>query len=267
MPDMPRIIVIPARLDSVRLPEKLLRADSGKPLLQHTYERCRQVPTVSRVVVAAAGPRLVDAARDFGAEVVETDPDLPSGTDRVAVAVASLGLNDDAGVVNVQGDEPEIDPAHVDQLFRLLETDSSAPVATLTTLRHDPEGFLDPNRVKVAMGSDGYAHYFSRAPIPYPRDRFLASADGLTAPLPWRCHLGIYGFRPAALRAFRAASPAPLEAIERLEQLRFLDMGFRIKVGEVAEATPGIDTWEDYREFVGRVAGRGVSESEQGNSR
>lgn len=255
---MSRIIIVPARLASARLPEKLLRSDTGKPLLQHTYERCLAVEAVDRVVIATDGPKLSEAARAFGAEVVETDPALPSGTDRVAVAAESLGVDASAVIVNVQGDEPEIDPGHVEQLFGLLEREgeAGAEVATLATLRHDVEGFRDPNRVKVARRSDGCAVYFSRAPIPFPRD-LAGSEDRLTAALPWLCHLGIYGFRPAALVAFRGTAPTPLESTERLEQLRFLEMGFRIQVGEVTEAAPGIDTWEDYRLFVGRVlAGR-----------
>lgn len=253
---MSRIIIVPARLASARLPEKLLRSDTGKPLLQHTYERCLAVDAVDRVVIATDGPELGEVARAFGAEVVETDPALPSGTDRVAVAAEAIGVGSSAIIVNVQGDEPEIDPGHVEQLFELLERDDRAEVATLATSRHDVEGFRDPNRVKVARRADGCAVYFSRAPIPFPRD-LAGSEDRLTAALPWLCHLGIYGFRPAALVAFRATAPTPLESTERLEQLRFLEMGFRIQVGEVTEAAPGIDTWEDYRQFVGRVlAGR-----------
>ncbi|MGE3165378.1 MAG: 3-deoxy-manno-octulosonate cytidylyltransferase [Planctomycetota bacterium] len=244
---MARVIIIPARLASQRFPAKLLRSDSGWPLLRHGYERCRQVPAVSRVVVAADGAEIADVVRDFGGECVLTDPALPSGTDRVAAAALALGLDPERDhVVNVQGDEPEIDPLAVDLVFRLLAARGDAAVATLATCRWDSAGFHDPNRVKVVIAEDGHALYFSRAAIPHRRDAGSGSS------VRWHCHVGIYGFRAGALTAFTARGPSPLEEWERLEQLRFLEMGLRIEVGIVESAPAGIDTPDDYSLFLAR---------------
>ncbi len=262
---MNRVIVIPARLASERLPRKLLLRETGSPLIQHTVERCRDVPGVQRVVVAADGDEIATAVREFGGEVVLTDPELPSGTDRVAAAVGALGsdLPEGAVIVNVQGDEPEIDPAQVDLLFRMLEATGSggreASVATLATVRDDAEGFANPNRVKVVVDSHGFALYFSRSGIPFPRGQAV----------PWLCHVGIYGFRPGALRQFSSTAPSILERTEKLEQLRFLELGLGIRVerigagqetpsgsGGTGPAPAGIDTPEDYAKFCERFGSR-----------
>lgn len=199
------------------------------------------------MVVAADGVEIEAAVHGFGGECVRTDPGLASGTDRVAAAVLALGLDASRDhVVNVQGDEPEIDPTAVDLLFRLLESEGDAAVATLATVREDPEGFHDPNRVKVVVADDGHALYFSRAPVPHQRG--ARDFDRV----PWHCHVGIYGFRAGALAAFTARGPSPLEDRERLEQLRFMEMGLRIKVGIVESAPSGIDTPEDYSHFLAR---------------
>lgn len=244
-----RVIVIPARLASERLPGKLLLADTGRPLIQHTYERCAAVRGGPRVVVAADGDRMAEAVRAFGGEVVVTDPELPTGTDRVAVACEALALTDDDLVVNVQGDEPEIDPGHIETLFELLESEPSdgrrASVATLATARRDADGFENPNRVKVVCDRLGFALYFSRAAIPFERVAQTASS--------WLCHVGIYGFRPGALARFRREPMTTLESIERLEQLRFLELGLAIRVACVEGAAPGIDTRDDYLGFLERV--------------
>ncbi|MEE8142978.1 MAG: 3-deoxy-manno-octulosonate cytidylyltransferase [Planctomycetota bacterium] len=242
--DMAKVIVIPARLASDRFPDKLLQAQTGWPLIRHVYDRCTQVGGVHRVVVAVDGPRLAQAVGEFGGEVILTDAQLPTGTDRVAAAVASLHLDGPSDlVVNVQGDEPELEPAHVERLFELLqEADSPVAVATLATRRSDGEGFANPNRVKVVVDELHNALYFSRAPIP--------SAGSDTS---WLYHVGVYGFRPGALERFAARKPGFLERRERLEQLRFLEMGLGIRVAIVAEAAPGIDTPEDYQRFVDRL--------------
>lgn len=243
---MARIIIIPARLAASRFPAKLLQDETGWPLIRHGYEQCRQVPGVSQVVVAADGPEIATAVEAFGGVAVLTDPALPSGTDRVAVAARELGAGDGDFIVNVQGDEPEINPADLELLFGLLEQ-RGADVATLASPRTDVEGFANPNRVKVARGENGDALYFSRAPIPY------ASASAETCN--WLLHIGTYGFRPAALNAVAQHPPTGLEQQERLEQLRFLEMGLRIQVGIVDSAAAGIDTPEDYRQFVQRFTG------------
>jgi 3-deoxy-manno-octulosonate cytidylyltransferase (CMP-KDO synthetase) len=272
---MARLIVIPARFRSERLPGKLLRDDTGWPLIRHVHERCKSVPGVDRVIVAADGDRIRDAVEAFGGEVVVTDPDLLTGTDRVAEAVRALDLDRDRDlVVNVQGDEPEIDPQSVALVFeRLAESRRSGDglqVATLAVRRHDPEGWLDPNRVKVLLDRHGRALCFTRAPLPRPR--------GGEPPKEWLLHLGIYGFLPAALAHFRESAPGELERLERLEQLRFLEDGLGIAV-EVIESEEsvgrseistggistggisvgGIDTEEDYRRFVERVKNVGGS--------
>ncbi len=259
---MAHVIVIPARLASERLPGKLLRDDTGWPLIRHVHERCLQVPGVDRVVVAVDGAPLSTVVERFGGEVVVTDPDLPTGTDRVAEATRSLDLDHEHDlVVNVQGDEPEIDPQNVALLFARLEASRSSAdgvgVATLAARRTDSAGWLDPNRVKVILDRRGEAIYFSRAPLPRPRDG--------SPPPEWLLHLGIYGFLPEALARFRQSEPSPLERTERLEQLRFLEDGIGIAVEVVNEGEGGIDTEEDYAAFVARFLaagspGIGVSE-------
>ncbi|MGA1533617.1 MAG: 3-deoxy-manno-octulosonate cytidylyltransferase [Planctomycetota bacterium] len=246
---MAHVIVIPARLASERLPGKLLRDDTGWPLIRHVHARCQEVRGVDRVVVAVDGPELREAVEGFGGEAVLTDPALPTGTDRVAEAARVLGL--DPGhdlVVNVQGDEPEIDPHNVEILFARLERsrggNDGIGVATLATRREDPEGWLDPNRVKVVLDRRDRALYFSRAPLPRPRSG--------EPPEEWLLHVGIYGFLPGALARFRALDPSPLEGTERLEQLRFLEEGIGIGVEVVEEGPGGIDTEADYARFVSR---------------
>ncbi len=252
---MVRVIVIPARRASERLPGKLLRADTGWPLIRHVQERCRAVPGVDRVIVAADGEAIREAVLSYGGEVVLTDPALPTGTDRVAEAVRALDLDHSSDlVVNVQGDEPEIDPQSVALLFERLAQSrldgDGVQVATLATRRVDPEGWRDPNRVKVLCDRRGHALYFSRAPLPRPR--------GGEPPAEWLLHLGVYGFLPGALARFRECPPGALECAEKLEQLRFLEEGIGISV-EVVEASEGgagmggIDTEDDYRRFVARV--------------
>ncbi len=249
---MARVIIIPARYASERLPGKLLRNETGWPLIQHVHQRCTEVPGVDRVVVAVDGLRIRDAVESFGAEAVETDPDLPTGTDRVAEAVGALKLDHGRDlVVNVQGDEPEIDPRSVARLFARLEesrgSGDAVGVATLATRRTDEEGWRDPNRVKVVLDQRGRALLFSRAALPRPRDG--------GPPAEWLLHLGIYGFVPEVLLQFRHWKPSPLERLERLEQLRFLESGVAIGVDIVDEGVGGIDTEEDYRQFVARVRG------------
>lgn len=242
---MARLIIIPARLASERFPRKLLQDETGWPLIRHVHERCRQVSGTVRVVVAVDGNELADTVRAFGGEFVQTDPALPSGSDRVAAAARALGVDVQRDlIVNVQGDEPEIDPEHIAQVFELLATHEDADVATLAVPRADAAGFADPHRVKVVCALDGRALYFSRAPIPLARDAPLDTAPR------WLLHVGLYGYRPIALMRATATPPTPLERTERLEQLRFLEMGLRIQVGIADSAAAGVDTPADYRRFV-----------------
>jgi 3-deoxy-manno-octulosonate cytidylyltransferase (CMP-KDO synthetase) len=241
---MNSVVVIPARLASTRLPEKLLLAETGKPVIQYTYEAaCRAIRPTS-VLVATDSPEIVGIVEGFGGVARLTDPNAMSGTDRVAEVAADY---DDVDVfVNVQGDEPEINPALIDQVIELLLSDPEAEVATLACPIREPERIVDPSCVKVVLGHDSRALYFSRSPIPFVRDP-ETSVDA-----PYLHHLGVYAYRRSFLDKLATLPPSPLEAAEKLEQLRFLQAGAKIVVGITAESASGIDTAEDYRAFVER---------------
>ena len=238
------VIVIPARRASTRLPGKPLLRRTGRPLVQHTFERARQVASADAVLVATDDEEIAAAVRAFGGEAVMTSPACESGTDRVAEAVR--GRREDL-VVNVQADEPEFDVADVDALIAAMAAEPSLPMGTLAAVA-DPEERDRPSVVKVVVDRDGDALYFSRARVPHQRDA------GETPAVPVLRHVGIYAFRREALLAFAALPPAPLERTEKLEQLRALEQGWRIRVVRGRRAPPGIDTPEDYDAFVARVA-------------
>jgi 3-deoxy-manno-octulosonate cytidylyltransferase (CMP-KDO synthetase) len=242
-------IIIPARLASTRLPRKLLLRETGKSLLQHTYEAAGRACRPGSVWVAADHEEIAAEVRAFGGQVLMTDPALPSGTDRVAAAEAQLGPVEI--VVNVQGDEPELAGASIDRAIELLESDPDAPMATLATPIRKRSQFEDPACVKVVCDGRGRALYFSRAAIPHPRDwdERLLNAQ----PPAFLQHVGLYAYRRDFLLRLTQMSPVELERIEKLEQLRVLHAGHRILVAIVDEATFGIDTPEDYRAFVDRV--------------
>lgn len=230
--------VIPSRYGSTRLPGKSLVKLCGKPLVQWVYERACQAKKLQRVLVATDDERIAKAVRDFGGEFVMTRPDHPSGTDRIAEAVEGT----DAGIViNIQGDEPLIEPCLIDQLATTLHDDASWDMATAATPITRKKDLKNPACVKVVWGCDQQALYFSRSLIPYPRDPQAACE----APLHWR-HIGIYAFRRVSLERFVEHKPAPLEQIEKLEQLRALAMGFRIKVLQLPnDHGIGVDTPAD----------------------
>ena len=241
-------IVIPARLASTRLPEKLLLRETGKTVLQHTYEAAQSASRPISIVVAVDSQRLQSEVAGFGGQSLLTDPDLPSGTDRVA-AVAKQYADIEA-FINVQGDEPEISGAAIDLVAELLEKHPDADVATLAAPIRQRERLEDPSCVKVVCDHRGHAMYFSRSTIPHARswdDKHLSSD-----PPAFLQHMGIYGYRRDFLLQLADLPPSPLEQLERLEQLRFLQAGCKIVVGVVAEPTQGIDTWNDYRAFVRR---------------
>ncbi len=245
---MKSYIVIPARLRSTRLPEKLLLDETGKPLIQHTYEAAQQAGRPTGVCVAADDERIAEAVREFGGEVVLTDPDAPSGTDRVAEV--AQGMDDIDIIVNVQGDEPEISGAVIDQVVGLLENDPTAVMATLATPIHSRKQLEDPACVKVVFDEQGRALYFSRSVIPHPRDwedRLLEPDAGC-----FFQHIGLYAYRREFLLQLAQMPPVLLEQVESLEQLRVLAAGKTIMVGVCREATVGIDTPEDYQAFVSR---------------
>ena len=241
-------VVIPARLASTRLPKKLLLRETGKSLLQHTYEAVQQATRPSGICVAADHDDIASEVRRFGGSVVMTDPSAVCGTDRVAEVAEQLSHIDI--IVNVQGDEPEIDGASIDHVVEVLEQDPSADIATLATPIRLEEKLNDPACVKVVFDHSHRALYFSRSPIPYVKD-FTPSLF-MQNPSPYYQHIGIYAYRRDFLLKISKLPQSTLEKRENLEQLRALASGYVIGVGVVDEATIGIDTPEDYRAFVER---------------
>ncbi len=241
-------IVIPARLASTRLPEKLLLSETGKSVLEHTYLAARRSSLAQGITIAVDHPRLAECANAFGATVQITDPNAQSGTDRVT-EVARARPDVDV-FVNVQGDEPEITGSSIDAVIELLRNHPDADVATLATPIRDRDSLNDPACVKVVRSHGGRALYFSRSAIPHPRtwDDRLLSDD----PPVFLQHLGIYAYRQSFLLALPNLSRSPLEHVEKLEQLRFLQAERSIQVGIVEHSPRGIDTREDYDAFVRR---------------
>ena len=232
------IAVIPSRYGSTRLPGKSLIQLCGKPLVQWVYERTRQARGLDRVVVATDDQRIADAVCGFGGEVVMTRPDHPSGTDRIAEAVQGLGAD---VILNVQGDEPLIDPALIDELAAVLSAEAGWDMGTAATPIHDPAELANPAVVKVVWDHEGRALYFSRSPIPHVRD----GVPGAVQPgLHWR-HIGLYGYRRAFLQRMVQEPPCPLELAEKLEQLRALHLGVHMKVLRTDHVGLGVDTPED----------------------
>ncbi len=245
-----RIVVIPARRRSTRLPDKMLLRAAGKSVLQHTYEAALNVKRAELILIATDDEEIAAECRRFGAPVVMTSPNCPSGTDRVAEAVAGYPAAE--VIVNLQGDEPEADAAAIDRLFELLEATPTAAMATLATPIRDRHKLDDPSCVKVVFAADGRALYFSRSPVPHARewdDRLLAAE-----PATFHQHIGIYGYRRSLLMQMPQWPVGRLEQIEKLEQLRVLENGEAILVAVTARATRGIDTPEDFADFVARRA-------------
>ncbi|MDX2219461.1 MAG: 3-deoxy-manno-octulosonate cytidylyltransferase [Burkholderiales bacterium] len=239
------LVVIPARHASTRLPDKMLADLGGKPLIVRTAEQTRQ--SGARDVIVATDHANIRAALDAAnIRNVMTRVDHVSGTDRLAEVVAQLGLADDAVVVNVQGDEPLIAPALIDQVAATLAAEPAAAIATAAKPIVSAEDFFNPNVVKVVRDARGLARYFSRAPIPWARDAFAQSRDVMPADLPALHHIGIYAYRAAFLKRFSALAPSPLERAESLEQLRALHHGFEIAVAVWTEPIEaGVDTAAD----------------------
>lgn len=241
-------VVIPARLGSTRLPRKMLLAQTGKPLVRHTYEAACRATLPKRVIVATDHEEIEAAVRAFGGDVRMTSAALASGTDRVA-AVARELPNADI-LVNVQGDEPEISGEAIDRVVRMLEEQPDKAMSTLATPLRSRAQIESPNCVKVVFDSAGRALYFSRSPIPHARE--WRDDDLASTPATYHLHLGIYAYRRDFLLRLSALPPGRLERIEKLEQLRVLEAGYQIAVGVVDHATPGIDTLDEYQAFVER---------------
>jgi 3-deoxy-manno-octulosonate cytidylyltransferase (CMP-KDO synthetase) len=247
-------VVIPARFASTRLPGKPLQDICGKPMIQHVWEQAKK-SSAQRVVVATDDARIVEACKGFGAEVVLTRVDHNSGTDRLAEVASALGLAGDAIVVNVQGDEPLIPPAVIDQVAANLAAHPEAAMSTLAEPIEEVAALFNPNVVKVVTDQNGLALTFSRAPLPWARDAFAASREQLPGGVPYRRHIGIYAYRAQFLHNFVSWGPCWLEDTECLEQLRALFHGERIHVADALEAPQaGVDTQEDL-ERVRRLLG------------
>jgi len=246
------LAVIPARYASVRFPGKPLAADTGKPLIQHVIENTRRASRVGRVVVATDDPRIFDAVRAGGGEAVMTG-EHPNGTSRLAEAVQLLRTPHDI-ILNVQGDEPEIEPDVIDSLVDGLARDPSADMATLYSRFAEGEDPANPNIVKVVMDQQGRAIYFSRSLIPFVRDD--ADPPSAIRHPPFFKHPGLYAYRRSFLLNYPQLSPTPLEQAEKLEQLRVIEHGYRIAMIPAVAPHPGIDTPEQYAAFVRRCAAR-----------
>lgn len=237
-------VLVPARLASTRLPGKPLADIAGLPMVVRVARRAAESGAAT-VVVAADDPRILDACAAHGVQAVPTAVDHPTGSDRLAEACARLGLDGDDRVVNVQGDEPLIDPAAIDACAALLDARSDCVMSTVAHAIHDAADLASPNVVKVVCDRDGRALYFSRAPLPWWRDRPADAPQALPDPPPLR-HVGLYGYRAGFLRRFPQLERSPLEAIEQLEQLRVLWHGERIAVHVTPHAPgPGVDTPAD----------------------
>jgi 3-deoxy-manno-octulosonate cytidylyltransferase (CMP-KDO synthetase) len=251
------VAIIPARFGSTRLPGKPLSDIHGKPMIQHVHERVRRARRPDRVLVATDDERIAAVVRGFGGEVVMTSPDHATGTDRLAEAAAAT---DAEIVVNVQGDEPMLDPEGIDAAVEALARDPGLDISTLSLPLRDVEEMLSPSVVKVVTDARGLALYFSRSPIPMVRDgasdpraaAALAVARGLA-----RKHVGLYAYRRASLLRFATLPPSPLEEAEGLEQLRALHHGMRIRVVErEGVAGPAVDTAEDLERVRALLAAR-----------
>jgi 3-deoxy-manno-octulosonate cytidylyltransferase (CMP-KDO synthetase) len=237
-------IVIPARYGSSRLPGKPLRLLAGKPMLQHVHERAR-ASGAQEIVIATDDERIAAVAAGFGANVCMTSATHTSGTERLAEVVAVRGWGDEVIVVNLQGDEPLMSPSLVEKVAVDLDLHAAASITTLAYPLKASENEIDPNIVKVVVDREGYALYFSRAPIPWHRDP-RETGSGLPGMNPMLHHIGLYAYRACFLRDYSRLEPSPLEVFEKLEQLRALWHGRKIHVG-IAEAAPvpGVDTEAD----------------------
>jgi 3-deoxy-manno-octulosonate cytidylyltransferase (CMP-KDO synthetase) len=246
------LLVIPARRRSTRLPDKMLLRETGKSVLQHTFEAACQAQIPGAVLIATDDDEIAAEVRRFGGRVIMTSPDCPSGTDRVAEVARVIPQAE--VVVNLQGDEPEIDPNAIDRLAALLLDNPEASMATLATPIRSREVLEDPACVKVVFDPTGRALYFSRSPIPHPRewnDTMLTST-----PATFHQHIGIYAYRRDLLMRFASLPVGRTEQIEKLEQLRILEQGETILISQIDVPTRGIDTPADYAAFVERQSQR-----------
>ena len=254
---MTATVIIPARFGSTRFPAKILASDTGKPLVQHVVEQVNRCQRVSDVIVATDDARIVEALAPFGTRVVMTSAEHVSGTDRIAEVAERI---DSPIIINVQGDEPEIEPATIDQLIGAIAA-SDHQMATVVTPFPQEADPANPNLVKVALSEDRRAVYFSRALIPHFRDGTSGIDDA------YHLHLGIYAYKREFLLEYAKWKPTPLEQAEKLEQLRALEHGVSIAVVKVRRAAHGIDTREQYDAFVRRYRNQEDSRQQVSGSR
>jgi len=240
------LAIIPARYASTRFPGKPLVPICGKPMIQHVYERALKCSLLEKVVVATDDPRIMEAVQSFAGECVLTRTDHQSGTDRLAEAASILGLAQEDVVVNIQGDEPLLEPAIIEVLIRALISSAESEMSTLSFPSANKDEFLDPNVAKVVVDENGKALYFSRSPIPFPRD------DQAGAPA-FLKHLGFYAYRYRFLTKFTELPAGKLELVERLEQLRALENGFSIQVAISPADSQSVDTPGDLQRVLARM--------------
>ena len=240
--------IIPARLQSTRLPRKLLLSETGRPLIEYTWRAASRATCLKQIIIAADSDEIQQVVASFGARC-ELTGEHPSGTDRIA-EVARRSCPDGDIFVNIQGDEPEIDPANINAVIAALVDCPDAQMATLATSMTSLEQVQASSCVKVVVAADGRALYFSRAAIPFCRDR--QPGEVLQTDRPWLLHLGIYAYRADFLQKLTTLPPSRLEQLEKLEQLRALEAGARIQVAIVEHHSVGIDTPDDYARFVAR---------------
>ncbi len=255
---MPQAIgIIPARMQSSRLPGKMLLSETGKPLIQYSWEAATKAKSLGDVIIATDSEKIAAACEKFGAKVTLTG-DHPSGTDRIAEVVQSLKLDAEL-IINIQGDEPELDSGCIDQLVDAMGKAPHIEMGTLATPITSQAMLLDNGCVKVVCAADGRGLYFSRHPIPFYRDGEpadllpTAGEDAQFVQTPWLLHLGIYAYRPEFLLALTQMPPSRLEQLEKLEQLRALEAGASILVEVVSHRSVGIDTAADYAAFIERM--------------
>lgn len=244
------VAIIPARMGSTRFPGKVLASETGRPLIWHVHEAARRASRVGRTIVATDDARVASVVGSFGIEVMMTG-EHPNGTSRLAEAAQRLRLGPETIVVNVQGDEPEIDPEAIDAAVEAVER-TGAEVGTVASPFAPGENPSNPNIVKAVVGVTGLAMYFSRALIPHDRD---GTATPSSRPLK---HVGLYAYQASFLARYAMLDPTPMEQAEKLEQLRVLEHGFRIAVAVRECHHHGIDTPDQYRAFVARWAARGA---------
>jgi len=244
---MKKVIVIPARLDSSRLPKKVLLDLKGKTVIQRVYEQCLRVKNIDGVYIATDSSEIEEVCRSFTNHIIFTKSTHQSGTDRIGEAVA--GIDCDV-VLNVQGDEPFIDPNLIEELVHSFDDDQVSMASAMSKIENIKD-LQDPNVVKVVVDTQNNAIYFSRAPIPFPRDHqeIIHSNEELKNHNFFR-HIGIYGYRKDFLAKYIEMDQTNLEKLEKLEQLRVIENGFKIKMIEAATSLTGIDTLEDYEEAL-----------------